>query len=67
MPHVFSNERLIKINTSMIFSRGNKSKETIDFQFCNIVQTQGTFPNSQKKGVRILTWDYYKFTSLISR
>lgn len=50
MPHVFSNEKLIKINTSMNLSRGSKIKETIDFQFCNNMQIKGTFHDSQKKG-----------------
>lgn len=34
----------------MNLSRGNKIKETIDFQFCNNMQIEGAFHDSQKKG-----------------
>jgi fructose-bisphosphate aldolase class 1 len=40
--------KAIKIKIAMNLSIGIKNEETIDFQFCDKMQTQGAFPNSPK-------------------
>jgi hypothetical protein len=64
MPHVFSSEKLIKINTSMNLSRGIRVKKLLIFNFVTKCKFNEHSLTPKKRGMGILRWEYIEIHKL---